>query len=238
MWSIENIASCIEAGLVREASRLELEQAVYGLDSRGEAPLQLQIAEALQAAGHGVYREQRYPAYRSCRRESEGERCDLVLTPNARPLAAPERNPTLFDPTDAVALADAYWMEIKVVAQFTTRGPNPRYSSLFGPVRRDITKLSKQPGILHAGLLIVLFVEDKKVADHDLRVWTSQCKEHGHRIGRPELRSVAVNDRLGNNFCRLALFPVQPPKPARVQGDVGAHLVNISSPHSRSGNRR
>jgi hypothetical protein len=212
MWSIANIADSLEAGLAREANRLEAEQAVYGLDSRGELSLQSHVAEILQTAGYGVYREVRYPEYRVCRRESEGERCDLVLTPAGRPLAAPEQPRTLFDPADAVALADAFWMEVKVVAQFTTRGPNRRYSSIFSVVRRDIAKLSKEPGISHAALLILLFVQDKRVADHDLRVWTTQCKEHGHRLGRPALRGVALGDRLGNALCKIALYPVHPCK--------------------------
>jgi hypothetical protein len=214
MWSIANIADALEVGLAREANRLDAEQAVYGLDSCDELSLQPQLAQVLRDAGYGAYREERYPAYRANRRESEGERCDLVLTPNGRPLAAPDEPPTLFDPPDAVPLADAFWMEVKVVAQFTTRGPNRRYSSIFSAVRRDITKLSKEPGIAHGALLVVLFVQDKQVADHDLRTWTSQCKERGHRLGRPALRGVAVGDRMGNALCRLALYPVHPSKPA------------------------
>jgi hypothetical protein len=208
MWSIANLADNLKTGLVQEASRLELEQAVYGLDARGELALQRQLAQVLQDAGYGVYREQRYPAYRKCRRESEGERCDLVLTPMGRPLAMPEELPTLFDPIDAVLLAEALWMEVKVVAQFTTRGPNRRYSSLFGAVRRDIVKLSKEPGISHAVLLILLFVQEERIADHDLKIWTTQCTDRGHRLGAPELRGVSVGDRLGNAVCKLALYPV------------------------------
>lgn len=208
MWSIANLATVLEAGLVHEASRLDVEQAVYGLDARGELALQSQLGQVLQDAGYGVHREERYPAYRKCRRESEGERCDLVLTPMGRPLAMPEELPTLFDPIDAVSLADAFWMEVKVVAQFTTRGPNRRYSSLFGAVRRDIAKLSKEPGIAHAALLILLFVQDERVADHDLEVWKTQCADRGHRLGPAALRGVSVGDRLGNALCKLALYPV------------------------------
>ena len=225
MWSIAKLANVLEAGLLQEASRLEGEQAVYGLDARDELALQPQLAQVLQDAGYGVHREERYPAYRKRRRESEGERCDLVLTPGGRPLATPEKSRTLFDPIDAVALQDAFWMEVKVVAQFTTRGPNRRYSSLFGAVRRDIAKLSKEPGISHAALLILLFAQDERIADHDLEVWRSQCRDKGHRLGAPALRGVSVGDRLGNALCKLALYPVyhcEPVDAVRVAVDAPA----------------
>ena len=58
------------------------------------------VADALAAQpwGLGVHREQRYPADRARRRESEGERCDFVLTPDGRPLAAPDDS-TVLPPT-------------------------------------------------------------------------------------------------------------------------------------------
>lgn len=209
-WSIARLADAIEAGLLQESARLEAEQAIYGLDSLDELSLQPAIARSLEQAGYGVHREQRYPAYRQRRKASEGDRADFVLTPDARPLARPEQPPTLFDPPDAVALADAFWMELKLVAQFTTKGPNRDYSSQWlGPVVEDVVKLAREPAIRHAGLLIVLFVQDARIAAHDFAAWQARCIERRLPLGRPALRSVPISDRLGNSLCRLALYSVR-----------------------------
>ncbi len=215
-WSITAIADAVAAGLVCESARFDAEQAVYGLDSLDELALHPLIASALRDAGFGVYREQRYPADRRCRRVSEGERCDLVLTPAGRPLDAPEEPKTLFDPPDAVSLGDAFWLETKVVAQFTANGPNRRYSSLLlGDVRRDVAKLAKDPGIRHAGLGIVLFTAEQHVADHDLAAWQQRCDELELPVAAPEIRHARVSDRLGNEVCTVALFPIARTRIAR-----------------------
>jgi hypothetical protein len=208
MWSIADIARAIQVALLREADRLETEQAVYGLDTRNEVSLQALLAQGLENAGFGVHREERYPEYRNSRKASEGQRCDLVLTQNGRPLARPEDLPTFFDPPDPVALDEAFWLEVKIAAQFRTGGPNRRYSSLFAAIRRDIAKLSAHKGIRHGALLILLFAHDQLIADHDLGVWRSQCSEHGFQIGDPSLGLVPVGDRLGNTMCRVGLYPV------------------------------
>lgn len=189
-------------------SQLEREQAVYGLDALDELALHPVLAEVFRRSGHGVYREVRYPSDRKAR-ESEGERCDFVLTPNGRELAQPGAPGSLFDPADAVELCDAFWLEVKVVSQFTVGGANPYYSSqLLATVRQDVTKLSKDPGILQAGLLIVLFAEDERVAEHDLGAWLDQCLKRGLPIGAPARRTLCINDRLGNRCCAIAVYPV------------------------------
>ncbi|MHC4946947.1 MAG: hypothetical protein ACYTG1_01605 [Planctomycetota bacterium] len=209
MWSVADVADVIEAGLRRCAERLDGEQAVRGLDALDEIALHPVLAESLADAGYGIHREQRYPADRRRRRESAGERCDLVLVPDARDLRHPDRAATLFDDPEAVDLDEGLWLEVKVVAQHREEGPNHNYSAqLLAPVRQDVTKLSKDAGILHAALLIVLFVTDGPVADHDLRVWQEKCLDHGLPIGAPYRRSFDIRDRLGNAVCALALFPV------------------------------
>ena len=208
-WSIRKITDALAAGLKAESRRLDAEQAVHGIDSLDELTLHPILAAGLNAAGFGVHREQRYPSDRGHRRASEGERCDLVLTPDARPLDAPDRPRTLFDPPDAVALADAFWLEVKVVAQFTAAGPNRRYSAqLLGDVRHDVTKLAKDSGIRHAGLAIVLFTQDAAVADHDLEVWQQRSIELALPVRPPSRARVALADRLGNEHCTVAAFPV------------------------------
>jgi hypothetical protein len=209
MWSAADIADGCADGLAQRAAALDTEQAVFGLDALDEVDLHPVLATALGSASFGVFREERYPADRQRRKESEGERCDLVLTPDARPLVVSERKATLFEPDDAVDLEDAYWLEVKVVAQYTEEGANASYSSqLLSTVRHDVTKLSKDDGILHAGLLIVLFVRERAVAEHDLGIWQDRCLERGLPIGAPYVRAVPITDRLGNGVCYLALYPV------------------------------
>jgi hypothetical protein len=208
-WFIADIADAVEQGLLRAADAFDAEQAVRGIDALEEAALQPRIAEALTEAGYGVHREIRYPADRRKRRESEGERCDLVLTPDGRGLRQPGAKATLFEPSDAVELDEAFWLELKVVSQYTLEGANRSYASqLLSTVRSDVTKLSKDPGILHAGLLIVLFVAEERVAEHDLKIWQDRCLKRCLPIGAPSMRFLRITDRLGHRVCALALYPV------------------------------
>jgi hypothetical protein len=209
MWSIPDIVDAVAAGLRHEEQRLAEEQAVYGLDALDELGLHPLLAQSLQRAGLGVYREERYPAHRRTSKAGEGERCDLVLTPARRPLTCPEEPPTLFDDADAVELRDAFWMEVKLVAQFTTKGPNRGYSShLLAAVPQDVVKLSSEPGIVHAGLLIVLFAQDEAIAYHDLDAWQDRCLQRALPIAGGVRQGIRVADRLGNSVCKLAVIPV------------------------------
>lgn len=208
-WSPADIADAVARGLELQAGALDEERAVHGLDVLDEVRLHPHIADALAAAGFGVHREERYPADRVRRRRSEGERCDFVLTPGGLDLRADDRPPTLFDAPDAVALDDAYWLEVKVVAQFTPEGPNPRYGpQLLSTVRGDVTKLSKDRGILHAGFLMVLFVADPEVALNDMAHWESRCLKLGLPIGAPSRRSLPINNRVGHDHAVLHVYPV------------------------------
>lgn len=210
MWSVADIADGIADGLARYARQLDDEHAVYGMDALDEVSLHPILADALVTAGYGVHREQRYPADRRKRKESEGERCDLVLTPDGRVLRVSEAKATLFEPADAVETDDAFWLEIKTVSQFTTEGASASYTGqLMAPIRRDVTKLSKDTGILHAGLLIVLFVRDELVAEHDLEIWQDRCLQRTLPIAAPCRRSIPIADRHGNGLCYVALYPVR-----------------------------
>ncbi len=209
MWSFAEIADALEAQLAAEAQRLDEEQSVYGVDALDELRLHPILADALTKAGYGVFAEQHYPAERRKRRRSEGERCDFVLTPHGLPLREPDAEATLFDRDDAIALDEAFWLEVKVVAQFTTNGPNRNYSSqLLGAVQSDVGKLSREAGILHCGVLVVLFTQNKRIAEHDLAAWLARCLERGLPIGSPSTREFVITDRLGNGVCVIALYPV------------------------------
>jgi len=208
-WSIADIADAVAAGLRRRTRALDREQAVCGLDGLEEVALHPILGDALAAADYGVSREQRYPSDRRRRRLAEGKRCDLVLTPDGRELRAEDRRATLFDDPDAVDLDEAFWLEVKTVAQFHGEGANAGYASnLLSTVGEDVTKLSRDPDILHAALLILLFVQDTAVADHDLGIWQDRCLERGLPIGAPSRREVGITDRVGNQVCAVALYPV------------------------------
>ena len=209
MYSLRQIVDAARAGLEGEARRLDEEQAVYGLDALDELGLHPLLADAFEAAGFGVHREQRYPSDRRKRRRHEGERCDFVLTPEGRALAAPDVEPTLFDPADAMALSEALWLEAKLAAQFTTAGPNPRYTAqLLSIPRQDVKKLRNDPAIEHAGLLMIVFAEDERVAEHDLAIWRQRALEDGLPIASTEVSSFAMTDRIGNGLCAIAGWEV------------------------------
>ncbi len=209
-WSVAELADALAAGLRRQAEQFDREQAVRGLDSLDELSLHPLLQQALRAAEYGVYAEQRYPGERGKRKLSEGERCDLVLTPDGRVLEAPEAQGTLFAAPSPVPLDEAFWLEVKTVAQWTEEGPNARYTSeLLEPVRRDVRKLARDPGITHAGVLLLLFTSDRQGAEHDLTIWQDRCLERQLPISAPSIRHVPITDRLGNCEATLALYPVQ-----------------------------
>jgi hypothetical protein len=209
IWSIAELADALEAALRTEADCLDAEQSVRGLDALDELSVHPLLAGGLSAVGHGVFGEQHYPTVGRRQRDSEGERCDLVLTPGGRDLNDPSREPTLFDPPDAVALDEAFWLEVKVVCQFTPEGSNQHYTTqLLSTVREDVTKLSRNRGIRHSALLIILFAEDRSIAEHDLAAWLDRCLGRGLPVGSPSVRTFGITDRLGNGVCAVALYPV------------------------------
>ena len=210
MWHIAEIADALESGLNDEFARVDTEQAVYGLDALEEVALHPILARCLTDAGYGVHREQRYPADRRRRRISEGERCDFALTPDGRTLTQEESRATLFEPDDAVEFEDAFWLECKCVSQFLPGGPNRSYAAqLLTPVRKDVKKLSKEPGILHGGMLLVMFTATREVAEHDLAAWQDRALQHAMPIESPAIRHIPINDRIGNAHCCVAVFRVR-----------------------------
>ena len=212
VWSGAELADAIIDGLGHVESMLAKEQAVGGLDGLIEVLLHPHLEQALSATGLGVHREVRYPSARGRRSLAEGRRCDLVLTPDGLPLNDPQADATLFDHPDAVELSDAFWLEVKSVAQFNETGANATWASeLLSSVRLDVAKLASDEGIVHSGLLIVLHAASDEVVDHDLGVWEDACLERGLPIGSPWRRRMPLLDRLGNTKCAIALYPVHRP---------------------------
>lgn len=209
-WSCADIADAVEAGLRRRARADDLEQAVYGFDHLDELGLHPLLHDALRAEGYGVWPEQRYPSDVRKRKRSEGKRCDIVLTPDGLPLREPAVKDTLFDQVDACDPENAYWLEVKSVAQFETTGPFARYSAeLLSPVAADVKKLWGDGLVYHAGLLLVLFTVDQQVAEHDVLAWHRRCLDRGYPVAAPASRGFAINDRIGNGWCEAAVFGVR-----------------------------
>lgn len=209
-WAWDHLADALAAGLAAAEAELALEQAVHGLDLRRELDLHPALWTGLRAAGYGVTPEQRFPRDRGKRRRSEGARCDIVVTPDARPLAGDVAQLGLFAATDAVDLMDALWLEVKVIAQFHPLGPNRAYAqALQQPVWKDVRKLIADDGIRDAGVVLVVFTADLATADHDLGVWAARARARGLPLSPREQRHLAIGDRLGNRVCTVALFPIQ-----------------------------
>jgi len=210
-WQTHTLADAIDSGLRVRAQQDELEQVVYGFDHLDELGLHPLIHDSLRNAGLGVWHEQRYPDDWHHTRKSQGKRCDAVLTASPdQPLRDPLIRGTLFDLPYAVDPEQAYWLEIKTVAQFETSGPFPRYSAeLLSPVVQDVKKLWTDSHIHHAGLLIILFTQDQPTAEHDLSTWRARCLERGYPVGPCCQRGFKINNRIGNAHCTAALFTIR-----------------------------
>lgn len=210
IWSVADISDAVYEGLYKVAQEDDLAQEVYSIDAKDELELHPLIQNALLEVGYGVYPEQRYPSARKTKRKSSGKRCDIVLTPDGRPLSEPDAEQTLFAPADAIPLEQCFWLEVKTVSMFTKEGPFARYAAeLLSPVSKDVRKLATDPKIHHSALLLVLFTESKAIADHDLIAWQDRCLQKGLAVALPTTRGFKLNDRLGNGYATVAVFPIR-----------------------------
>jgi hypothetical protein len=233
MWRPEQIAGIAAEALRARSDALVAEQAVRGLDSGLETSFHPLLAEGMQRAGLGVFREQPYPGERARRpRHAERERCDLVLTrspgaplidPVAVLKATDAAEGTLFEAAAPAMLAaetgvdpaDAFWLEVKVVGQFCftngVPGPNRAYSSeLLRISASDIPKLSKEERIRWSGVLLILFTADEATAKHDFGAFMHKCIDRDLPVGSPALECFAIPDLIGNARCTVAVVPVKP----------------------------
>lgn len=204
-----DLVDALAAGLARDNAALDEEQSVRGLDHLKEIELHARLAAALTDRGFFVAREQRYPSARDKKQRSSGKRCDLVVTRDA-PLLLEDAQPGLF--TSAAPLQQATWIEVKVLKQHTTSGPNHGWeASLLAPPTEDIHKLSSDPGIVDAALLLVLFTHGADVAAHDAGVWRDHVLQRGLVLRAPTFRHLPIAARLGNTTLTLAWLPVSSP---------------------------
>ena len=210
-WDIHALNAAVLSGLRAHAEALDLEQAVYGIDSEAELGLHPLLADALQRGGWGVQRECCYPSDRRKSKRTEGARCDLVLTHDAAPLAEPGTAGTLFAGAHVPPEA-AFWLEVKTVAQFESGNVFPRYAAeLNQPVMRDLAKLRSDPRIVHGGLLLVLFTRDGATAEHDISYWLRRVGKKQIPLADVAVGGFRLNDRTGNGWCGTALVQTGQP---------------------------
>jgi len=235
VWDPRELALAARRGLEAASARTVVEQAVHGVDALAEIQLHPLLAEAFAAAGYGVVREAPYPANSSpTLKRRDRERCDLVLTPSPDAVlidpvielrADAARAGTLFagaaspPPSPGrVSPADAFWIEIKLVGQYThtlgVPGPNRAYGGeLTMSVARDLAKLGADPGIRDSALLLVLFTDTQATAEHDLTVALHKALDRGVRLRWPAVERFPIPERIGNTLCTVALIPATPSEP-------------------------
>lgn len=209
MFGPAEIADALAHGLREAAARRDAETSPFGIDALEETALHPLLAAGLVSAGFGVRAEARYPADRALRRRSQGQRCDLVASPQGRALRAPDDEPSLFAPVDAVALEDACWIEVKSARVFHADGPNGRYAAeLLGAPSEDVVRLMTAPGIRHAHLVVVLFARDEADARRDLAVLDGTLRAEGLPVDTPRIRIIPISDRIGHAAAAIAVFSV------------------------------
>jgi hypothetical protein len=215
MWDAHRAHELMLGALRRESDRRAREQAHLGVDALSELALHPILRGALEPEWT-VLAEQRFPGESRKRRRSEGERCDIVLLePGDEPphLIDPLSEDTLFGGR-GVEPEEAVWIEVKSVGQHALfeddfARPNPQYSSvLLQQVPRDVTKLSADPRIRRAGVLVVHFCAEARIAENDLHAMTEKLYEKAPSISAPILGSFEIPDHIGNAMCTLALIPV------------------------------
>lgn len=200
---VDQIAQIFQA---REAE-LQLEQAVYGIDSLDELQIQSLLADGLKSHHH-VAREVHYPGSVG-RKLSHRARCDLVLTPHSHPLRLDSTPPSLFDPTHFTLPTDAFWLEVKCAFQY--RAPDQRHAGYGEQWRNkvvdDLRKMDGDEQIRHAGLLLIVFTESSEIVEKDLQLFEDILVRKEVLAGFRQVRSLKISDRIGHRLASIALWP-------------------------------
>jgi hypothetical protein len=232
MWTAEDIAERLAAGLRAAEWMLSLEQAPLGLDSLDETALHPVLAAGFEDSPWAVVREQAYPGtFRAMPLPRDRERCDLVVLPEGKtrvldPLEVVRdvmaREATLFAgvdecgklSTDAARPEDAFWLEVKVVAQYayvdSVPGPNRAYGSQLtrGPIV-DVRKLSREAMVEAGGVGVVLFSADPAGVKHDFGIMVSKMLDRDLPISSPAMEIVEIGDRAGNVCAGVCVVPLR-----------------------------
>ena len=163
-------------------------------------------------------------------KDTARDRCDLVLTESPGvalldPVHADRRlraaADTLFADlapameadanADTVRPEDAFWLEIKSVAQYAYRdgvpGPNRSYAAemVNGPAA-DVCKLIGDGIIERAALALILFTESEDIARNDIDQTAHALLDMGLPVGIPDIASTPIADRAGNAAATVAVF--------------------------------
>ena len=231
-WRLDTILDGMAAGLSAAQTALDAEQAVHGLDALDEVALHPLLAAGLETSGLSVFRETPYPGQpETLPKESERLRCDLVIGPGEASgiadivrqgkelrraqgtLFAGVATEMLAPSPGAIEPADAFWLEVKVIGQFSYvdgfAGPNRTYASQFGTCVSDVRKLAGGMEIIHAALAIVLFNEAEPVAEHDLAAFMHKCLDRNRPVAELRRLTIPVTDRIGNSVCSVGLVRVR-----------------------------
>ncbi|RMD63243.1 MAG: hypothetical protein D6824_05545 [Planctomycetota bacterium] len=212
---LEEVCCVAAHALDLRARQLDEEQSPYGLDALDERALCDVLRAGFADAGFGVVAEAPYPSAHSKARRSEGERCDIVLTPSpARPLAADPRAGPLFA-ASGVPAAEAIWLEVKVAMQFAltdgVAGPSRRYTTqLLRETTADIRKLACEEGLGLAAALLIHCTASLDIAQHDLNALVERCLRRRLPIDSPIVERRPLTDRLGNTLLSVAALRVKP----------------------------
>jgi hypothetical protein len=207
MWDFSTVADHIGQALQAAEDELRLEQAVYGLDARGERALQELLAARL-ATQYAVAREVHYPSGAG-RKASHRLRCDLVLSPIGKPLRLDTKPPGLFDPPDFCEPGDALWLEVKVAYQFKEGGAHHGgYGAQWRQaVVADLRKMEAEQPIREGGLVLIVFNESREILNKDLELFEDVLALKEVLAGFRQVRSVEILDRIGHRLCTAAVWP-------------------------------
>jgi hypothetical protein len=226
MWDLQELARTARRALEEFSRQSVEEQAVHGVDALSELQLHPLLAAAFRGAGFGVTREHPYPGEAAKRPLFRSRpRCDLVLTsspdlalidPVAELLETDKGAGTLFAEVapalSGITPSEAFWLEVKVVGQFTytlgVPGPNRAYGSeLTTSLYVDLAKIGADESLRHAGLLLILFTDEQATAEHDLSIALHRSLDRGFRFRSPVVETFHLPDRVGNRTCTVALVP-------------------------------
>jgi hypothetical protein len=206
-WDFSTLADRLSQVVHRAEADLRLEQAVYGLDAKSEVQFQQLLTDGLKA-NYEVAREVHYPSSRG-RKLSHRQRCDLVLTPQGRPLKLDSSPDTLFDPPNQAHPEEGLWLEVKVASQFREGGVrHGGYGQQWrNNVVEDLRKMDAEPLIKHAGLCLVVFNESHDILSKDLENFELVLMQKEVLAGFRQVRSVDITERIGHRVCTIALWP-------------------------------
>lgn len=112
-----------------------------------------------------------------------------------------------------VAPEDAFWLEVKLVAQHAYNagipGPNRTYASELRRTAADLKKLDDDDRIRAGGLLLITLTHDEGVARHDLTELLHLCLDRDLSIASPAMRFIPIRERIGNHVCGVCLIELR-----------------------------